>query len=112
MSDAHVPAPCGDEHDESHELRLLEAAFDDRSSNAALAEQVASCEGCLSYTFRIIDDVMALRVRGKRPLRARSIDRLDAILGDAMLLLADADPSPGDETERAGRVRKVPAGGA
>ena len=120
MSDAHGSASVSDVggdasakgHGEDHELRILEAAFDDSSSDTALAKQVASCDDCLSYTFRIIDDVMALRARGKRPLSARSVTRLDAILSDAMLLLADAASPTGDETEKTGRNHKVPAGGA
>jgi len=106
-------------HCAEHEERVLAAAFDaEPPDRAAVAEQIAGCSECLSYAFRLLDDVFALHtVAGSRratavPPQVKSVARLDALLDDVMVLMAYREPSPpqgsgGDKAE-AGGERSVP----
>jgi len=113
-------------HAEAHELAILRAALDDDPPDpAAIAQQVASCPDCLSFTIRTIDDLFALHtLAGSRratatPPELRSVQRLDRLLDDAMVLMAYREPipSPDDasgagEKAQAGGKRSIPIGDA
>jgi len=115
--------PDADPHPEAHELRILSAAFDEEAGDhAELAEQVAGCEECLTFSMRLMDDVLALHALAKSrlaaavPPRLRSIQRLDEMLDDVMVLLAHrpagpTNPAAGEhEKAEIDETRSVPIG--
>ena len=116
--------PDPNSHSEAHELRILRAAFDeDAGDRAELAEQVAGCDECLAYAMKVIDEVLALHALAKSrqaaavPPRLRSVQRLDELLDDVMVLRSHrpqgpSGPSGADAGEKAeiDGTRSVPVG--
>jgi hypothetical protein len=116
--------PGNPPHSEQHEELILRAAFGDPAPDAAaIADQLAACPDCLTFAFRTLDDLFALHTRaGTRratavPPLLRSVERLDRLLDDAMVLMAYREPSPpsgaepgaGEEAEAGGK-HSVPIG--
>ena len=88
------------DHTEEHELSILRVALDDPAKDpSATAAQLADCPACLTFTFQTLDDLFALHAlagnaRASRvPTGVGSIERLDQLLDDAMVLMAHREPS-------------------
>jgi len=107
MTTTHVP---------EHEEDLLRYAVAGEGDHAALATRLVACDECLSYAVAVIDDLTALRARGRMDpaTRPASVARLDELLDDVMILLGPPEPPAGGEaggSAAAGDKRAVPVGG-
>lgn len=106
MTTSHLP---------EHEEELLAYAVDGAGDHGALAARLAGCDDCISYAVRVIEDLTALRARGRmEPAGARpaSVTRLDELLDDVMILLGPPEPPAGGQAEgSASGKRAVPVGG-
>lgn len=110
-------------HSELHETAIIEHAFGAGEEVADLAHQLAACPDCLAYAVGVVDQMSALhdlarsRLADASPPVLASLKRIDMLLDDAMVLLAEgSDPSGsgagGERTEKAGHGgrRSVPVG--
>jgi hypothetical protein len=102
-------------HTPEHEEELLGYAVEGAGDHAALAARLAACSDCLSYAVRVIEDLTALRARGRMdPAAAQpaSVTRLDELLDDVMILLGPPEPPAGGQAEGSASDRRaVPVGG-
>jgi hypothetical protein len=102
-------------HTPEHEEELLAYAVEAAGDHAALAQRLAACEDCLAYAVQVIEDLTALRARGRMGAAAAqpaSVTRLDELLDDVMILLGPPEPPAGGQAEGSARDRRaVPVGG-
>jgi hypothetical protein len=94
---------------ESIETRILRFAYDEDATNRSeVARLIADNEDALAYTFQLVDTLCALHGASKKPIPSRAMARIDAVLEEAMALLAGGGDDDSDKTKR----KKLPAGGA